>query len=59
MRDRGHCRLCGAGPCEGVTLHVDYVKPWSKGGETVVENLQILCNVCNIGKSDVELETDA
>jgi len=24
--------------------------------ETVLENLQILCEKCNIGKSDVELE---
>jgi len=59
MRDRARCCLCGSGPGEGVTLHVDHVKPWSKGGETVLENLQILCNVCNIGKSDVEPETDS
>ncbi|HWF14212.1 MAG TPA: HNH endonuclease [Candidatus Acidoferrales bacterium] len=58
MRDRARCRLCGAGPSEGVTLHVDHVKPWSKDGETVIENLQILCNVCNIGKGDIELKTD-
>jgi 5-methylcytosine-specific restriction endonuclease McrA len=45
-------------PGDGVRLHVDHVKPWSKDGETVLENLQILCNVCNIGKGDVELETD-
>jgi 5-methylcytosine-specific restriction endonuclease McrA len=57
MRDRARCRLCGAGPGDGVTLQVDHVKPWSKGGETVLENLQSLCNVCNIGKGDVELKT--
>ncbi|MGB9070171.1 MAG: HNH endonuclease [Candidatus Acidiferrales bacterium] len=56
MRDGARCRLCGAVPGDGVRLHVDHVKPWSKDGETVLENLQILCNVCNIGKSDVELE---
>ena len=54
MRDGARCRLCGAVPSDGIRLHVDHVKPWSKGGETVLENLQILCNVCNIGKSDVE-----
>jgi HNH endonuclease len=58
MRDGAKCRLCGAGPSNGIRLHVDHVKPWSRGGETVLENLQILCNVCNIGKSDIELETD-
>jgi 5-methylcytosine-specific restriction endonuclease McrA len=54
MRDSARCRLCGAVPREGVRLHVDHVKPWNKGGETVLENLQILCDACNIGKSDVE-----
>lgn len=54
MRDGARCRLCGATPNDGVRLHVDHVRPWSKGGETVLENLQVLCNVCNIGKSDVE-----
>ncbi|HEX5411000.1 MAG TPA: HNH endonuclease [Terriglobia bacterium] len=28
-----------------------------QGGETVLENLQILCNICNIGKSDLEPRT--
>ena len=59
MRDGARCKLCGAAPIDGIRLHVDHVKPWSKGGETVLENLQILCNVCNIGKGDVELETDS
>lgn len=54
MRDGARCRLCGANPASGAKLHVDHIKPWSKGGETVLENLQILCEVCNIGKSNVE-----
>jgi 5-methylcytosine-specific restriction endonuclease McrA len=54
MREGARCRLCGAVPNDGVRLHVDHIKPWSKGGETVLENLQILCDVCNIGKADVE-----
>src|SRR5260370_2402810 len=53
MRDRARCRLCGAGPAERVTLQVDHVKPLGNGGETGLENLQILCNISNIGKSDV------
>jgi hypothetical protein len=57
MRDGAKCRLCGAVPSDGIRLHVDHVKPWSKGGETVPENLQILCQTCNIGKSDVEPES--
>lgn len=57
IRDNCICRMCGASPAKdnSVTLHVDHVKPWSKGGETVIENLQTLCSICNIGKSDVFL----
>jgi hypothetical protein len=55
MRDGAVCRLCGARP-PTAKLHVDHIKPWSSGGETVVENLQILCEQCNIGKSDLVIE---
>lgn len=56
MRDGARCQLCGATVQSGATLHVDHKTPWSKGGETVIENLQILCEQCNIGKSDIEPE---
>lgn len=54
IRDNCICRMCGTSPSKdpSVVLHVDHVKPWSKGGETYLENLQTLCSVCNIGKSD-------
>ena len=55
QRDRFSCCACGASPAltPGVELHVDHKVPWSKGGETVLENLQTLCSVCNLGKSNV------
>lgn len=55
QRDRFCCCGCGASPAvtPGVDLHVDHIVPWSKGGETVLENLQTLCSVCNLGKSNV------
>jgi HNH endonuclease/Homing endonuclease associated repeat len=55
IRDSCICQMCGASPAKNpdVQLHVDHIYPWSKGGETVVENLQTLCEKCNIGKSDV------
>lgn len=56
MRDGARCRLCGAAPGNGVCLEVDHIEPWSKGGETVLSNLQILCNRCNAGKSNIELK---
>jgi predicted restriction endonuclease len=56
MRDGARCQLCGATPQDGSKLHVDHIFPWSEGGETVIANLQILCERCNIGKSDVVLK---
>lgn len=53
MRDQAKCRLCGAAPMDGARLQVDHIHPWSKGGETHLDNLQILCERCNVGKSDV------
>lgn len=55
MRDGARCQLCGAEAREGAKLHVDHIVPWSKGGATVLSNLRVLCHVCNIGKSDVDL----
>lgn len=33
-------------------LSVDHIKPWSKGGRTVLSNAQLLCRACNIEKSN-------
>ena len=56
-RDHFRCRLCGRSPATDPTvqLQVDHVKPWSLGGETVLENLQTLCETCNAGKSNTVL----
>lgn len=54
QRDGFKC-LCGRSPATdpAVTLEIDHITPWSKGGETVLENLQTLCRQCNSGKSDL------
>ena len=46
------CQCCGARPSDDVALHVDHVKPRSKHPELALDlnNLQILCEWCNIGK---------
>lgn len=45
-RDRGHCRYCGQyvsiQECE-----IDHVWPWTRGGETSVENSVTSCRSCN------------
>jgi 5-methylcytosine-specific restriction endonuclease McrA len=53
MRDGATCRICGARPENGATLEVDHIIPWSKGGETVLENLQVLCKHCNRTKHNL------
>lgn len=55
QRDNFKCCICGKSPATspGVTLHIDHIKPWSKGGETTIDNLQTLCSECNLGKSDL------
>ncbi|MFA5355422.1 MAG: HNH endonuclease [Candidatus Paceibacterota bacterium] len=55
-RDNFKCKNCGWSPATGVgrTLEVDHIFPWSKGGETTIENLQTLCSRCNSGKSNLE-----
>lgn len=55
-RDNFKCKICGRSPATdpSIVLHVDHVKAWVNGGETVLENLQTLCSKCNIGKSDLE-----
>jgi len=47
----GRCALCGATKKER-PLQVDHIKPRSKGGKTVYENLQVLCSKCNQTKSN-------
>ncbi|MCG6195468.1 HNH endonuclease [Leptospira sp. FAT2] len=54
-RDRFTCQACGKSPSKNpdIELNVDHILPWSKGGETAIENLQTLCFECNQGKSNV------
>jgi len=53
MRDGNKCRLCGV-TVTGDNIHFDHVKPWSKGGETTLENLQVLCAEHNLAKGNLE-----
>lgn len=51
-RDKSKCLICGKTPNDNIKLHVDHIKPHSKGGLTVLNNLRTLCNECNIGRSN-------
>lgn len=53
------CQCCGATRGQGVVIHVDHVKPRSKfpALQLDIDNLQILCEACNLGKSNKD-QTD-
>ena len=55
----GRCQCCGRRPLECGPLHVDHIKPRSKypALELDINNLQVLCQDCNFGKSNRD-ETD-
>ncbi|PIW68215.1 MAG: HNH endonuclease [Candidatus Omnitrophica bacterium CG12_big_fil_rev_8_21_14_0_65_42_8] len=53
-RDNFRCVFYGRSPATdpGIKLHIDHKIPFSKGGRTTIDNLQTLCQDCNLGKSD-------
>jgi len=46
------CQCCGGAPSDHLTMHVDHIKPRSTHPdlELDINNLQILCEDCNVGK---------
>ncbi len=56
-KNNGCCVLCGRSrKKDNVILHVDHIKPKSKFPELALSlnNLQILCEDCNLGKSNYD-----
>lgn len=50
-QQKGVCPLCEK-QYKITEMHADHIKPWSKGGKTVLDNCQMLCTTCNIKKSN-------
>ncbi len=57
QRDGGRCRHCGVTDAvavarTGVHLHYDHIVPFSRNGADTEANLQLLCEHCNLKKSN-------
>ena len=50
-RQKHKCAICGE-VFDLTEMDGDHIVPWSQGGRTVDENLQMLCKKCNNEKSD-------
>jgi len=52
MRDRFRCLACGRSPAThlNIELHADHIISVYDDGKTVYDNLQTLCQDCNLGK---------
>lgn len=55
-RDGFRCVKCGRSKEDGVKLHIDHIKPISRGGKSKMSNLQTLCEDCNMGKGNKYIE---
>ena len=57
MRDRFGCVACGRSPAThlNVELHADHIISVYDKGKTVLENLQTLCQDCNLGKGKISI----
>lgn len=52
VRDNYTCQCCGKYMPDEVGLHIDHIVPVSKGGKSILSNLQVLCSKCNGKKSN-------
>lgn len=50
-KQKGICPVCGK-HFELFEMEGDHITPWSKGGKTTPDNLQMLCKGCNKSKSN-------
>ena len=47
QRDGKACLQCEKTESDGIKLTMHHIRPFSKGGETSLENLMVLCDKCN------------
>ena len=57
VKNNGKCECCGSGKHNGKVLHVDHILPRSLFPDRELDgaNLQVLCEDCNLGKSNKDV----
>ena len=50
------CALCGKILVSKSECHFDHILAYAKGGKSSLDNCQILCSVCNLSKSDKDMQ---
>lgn len=55
LRD-GTCLACGIGKGHGVKLQIDHILPFKYSNDSSLNNLQLLCSICNKTKSDNDID---
>ncbi len=56
-RDNWKCQICGCLVHDEIIndelkANIDHIIPISKGGNSEINNLQVLCRTCNLSKSN-------
>lgn len=54
-RDGYACQMCGVTARQGYLLEIDHRLSRARGGSDDVDNLWVLCSLCNNGKGAEEL----
>lgn len=50
------CEVCGKNLSSISECHFDHIHPFAKGGNSSIDNCQLLCSDCNLKKNDKELK---
>lgn len=48
-RDNNTCQMCGNTPAQGIRIEIDHIDNDATNND--IDNLQVLCNLCNQGKA--------
>jgi len=48
----GRCKICSTQISDSSGSEAHHIIPLSEGGKTTLENCEVLCRTCNVGRTD-------